>query len=160
MGAIFARITGGDPFDGPTWIDGSQWEGLRDNVPSLISAVSSGMASGVNLQAGQRIQYLHAGRISAHYLDVLGIHPAAGRNFTETEDLPHGPKSAILSYGLWRTTFGADRKLLGQSILLKGEPYTVVGSSARGRGHSFECGFVYRAPTQPHRARAAAPTMG
>jgi len=132
MGAIFARITGGDPFDGPTWIDGSQWEGLRDNVPSLISAVSSGMASGVNLQAGQRIQYLHAGRISAHYLDVLGIHPAAGRNFTETEDLPHGPKSAILSYGLWRTTFGADRNLLGQSILLKGEPYTVVGILSEG----------------------------
>jgi len=132
MGAIFARINGADPFDGRTWINGEQWENLRDNVPALMSAVSSGMASGVNLQAGQRVQYLHAGRISAHYLDVLGIHAAAGRNFTETEDVPHGPKSAILSYGLWRTTFGADRNLLGRSILLKGEPYTVVGILPEG----------------------------
>jgi predicted permease len=132
MGVIFGRITGGDPFDGRRWIAGEQWEQLRDNVPSLVSAVSGGIASGVNLQAGQRIQYLHAGRISAHYLDVLGIHPAAGRNFTETEDLPHGARSAILSYGLWRTTFDADRNLLGQSILLKGEPYTVVGILPEG----------------------------
>lgn len=132
MGAIFSNISGADPYDGSAWIAGEQWEGLRDNVPSLIAAVSSGTASGVNLQAGQRVQYLHAGRISAHYLDVLGIHPAAGRNFTETEDLPHGPKSAILSYDLWRTTFGSDRSLLGQSILLKGEPYTVVGVLPKG----------------------------
>jgi macrolide transport system ATP-binding/permease protein len=135
MGAIFSNISGADPadlYDGRTWIAGEQWEGLRDNVPSLTSAVSSGMASGVNLQAGERVQYLHAGRISAHYLDVLGIRPAAGRNFTETEDLPHGPKSAILSYGLWHSTFGADRNLLGQSILLKGEPYTVIGVLPEG----------------------------
>jgi predicted permease len=105
---------------------------LRDNTPSLISAVSGYRLSGVNLQAGQRIQYLHAARISAHYLDVLSIHPAAGRNFTETEDLPHGPKAAILSYGLWRTTFDGDRNLIGQSILLKGEPFTVVGILPQG----------------------------
>ncbi|HEY1901095.1 MAG TPA: ABC transporter permease [Terracidiphilus sp.] len=132
MGAIFERINGAEPYDGRTWIDGEQWELLRDNVPSLILAISSGIASGVNLQAGQRVQYLHAGRISAHYLDVLGLHPVAGRNFTETEDLPHGPRSAILSYGLWRNTFNADRNLLGQTILLKGEPYTVVGVLPEG----------------------------
>ncbi len=132
MGAIFARIQGADPHDGRTWIDGEQWELLRDNVPSLTSAVSSGMASGVNLEAGQRVQYLHAARISAHYLDVLRINPAAGRNFTDTEDLPHGPRAAILSYSLWRNTFAADRNLLGRTILLKGEPYTVVGVLPEG----------------------------
>jgi predicted permease len=112
----------------------------------------------VNLQAGQRVQYLHAARISEHYLDVLSIHPAVGRNFTEDEDRLHGPKTAILSYNLWHTTFGGDRNLIGQSILLKGEPYTVVGilpqgattplnadlytalqpsSEGEGRGHNF-----------------------
>jgi predicted permease len=55
-----------------------------------------------------------------------------GRNFTETEDLPNGPKSAILSYDLWRNTFASDRNLLGRSILLKGEPYTVVGVLPEG----------------------------
>ena len=132
VGTIFVHVQGAEPLDGHIWIDGEQWELLRDNVPALISAISSGMASGVNLQAGETAQYLHAARVSAHYFDVLGLHPAAGRNFTEDEDLPHGPRSAILSYGLWRTTFGADRNLLGQTILLKGEPYTVVGVLPEG----------------------------
>lgn len=131
MGAIFENINGAQPHDGSISIDGEQWELLRDNVPALTSAISGGI-SGVNLKAGQHVQYLHAGRISAHYLDVLGLHPLVGRNFTETEDLPLGAKSAILSYGLWRDTFNADSNLLGQSILLKGEPYTVVGVLPEG----------------------------
>jgi len=132
IGAIFGHIEGRDPYDGSIWIDGDQWELLRDNVPALVSATTSTLASGVNLQAGERVQYLHAGRVSAHFFDVLELHPALGRNFTETEDLPNGPRSAILTYELWRTTFGADRNLVGRSILLKGEPYTVVGVLPEG----------------------------
>jgi len=132
IGAIFGHIEGRDPYDGSIWIDGDQWELLRDNVPALVSATTSTLASGVNLKAGERVQYLHAGRVSAHFFDVLELHPALGRNFTETEDLPNGPRSAILTYELWRTTFGADRNLVGRSILLKGEPYTVVGVLPEG----------------------------
>src|SRR5882757_6512415 len=127
MGTIYTLVTGTRASDERHHVNGEQWELLRDNAPSLISAVSSIRASGVNLQAGSQVQYLHAGRISAHYLDVLAIHPMMGRNFSEDEDRVHGPKSAILSYGLWRNTFGSNRNILGQSILLKGEPYTVIG---------------------------------
>jgi macrolide transport system ATP-binding/permease protein len=127
MGTIYARTTGSQPSDELTGIDGEKWELLRDNVPALISAVSGGLTSGVNLQAGTHTQYLHAGRVSAHYFDVLGLHPLVGRNFTEDDDRPQGPKTAILSYALWRTTFGADPNVLGQSVLLKGEPYTIGG---------------------------------
>jgi predicted permease len=133
IGTIFWRIEGSQPFDGFNDIDGEQWELLRDNVPSVLGAVSSSIASGVNLQAGQAVQYVHAGRVSAHYFDVLGILPATGRSFTENEDRPHGPNAAILSYGLWRTTFHADPHLIGQAIDLKGEPYTVVGVLPAGR---------------------------
>ena len=127
MGTIFLRVQGAQPSDEPHQVDGSQWEMLRDQVPSLISAVSSGGTSGVNLQAGDQIQYVHQGRISAHYLDVLAVHPMLGRNFTEDEDQPHGPRAAILSYGLWRNTFGGDAGLVGRTIRLKGEPYMVAG---------------------------------
>ena len=105
----------------------------RDNaVPALISAVSSTRASGVNLQAGSQVQYLQAGRISANYLDVLAVRPIIGRNFSADEDRPHGPDTAILSYGVWQKTFGADNNILGRSILLKGEPYTVIGVLPEG----------------------------
>jgi len=95
--------------------------------PSLISAVSSRGTSGVNLGLGSHGQYLRAGRISAHYLDVLALQPILGRNFSEDEDRPHGPKAAVLSYGLWRNTFNSNPDILGQFIVLKGEPHTVIG---------------------------------
>ena len=132
MGTIFMRAEGAEPFGGHHWIDGEQWELLRDNVPSLISAVASGGSNGVNLQAGDRVQYVHAARISAHYLDVLAVRPMLGRNFMDVEDQPHGPRATILSYELWHNTFGGDLDLVGQTIHLKGEPFTVVGVLPRG----------------------------
>lgn len=127
MGTIFLRLEGGTrPYDGNQDIDGEQWETLRDNVPSLIAAVTGGRP-GVNLQAGEHVRYVYDGRVSAHYLDVLGIRPAVGRNFTDVEDRPQGPKAVILSYDLWRTTFHSDADVLGKAIQLKRESYTVVG---------------------------------
>ncbi len=131
LGTIFLRVQGADNFEGGRDIDGEQWEALRDNVPALISAVSGG-TSGANLKAGERIQYVHDGRVSQHYLDVLGVEPMLGRNFSAAEDLPHGPKAAILGYGIWHSTFGGDPSIVGQAIELKGEPYTVVGVLPKG----------------------------
>ena len=68
----------------------------------------------------------------AHYLDALATHPIIGRNFSEDEDRPHGPHTAILSYGLWHNTFGADTNIVGQTIRLKGDPYTVIGVLPEG----------------------------
>jgi macrolide transport system ATP-binding/permease protein len=126
MGAIYTRVTGTHASDELHNINGEQWELLRDNVPALISAVSSG-ASGVNLKAGSRIQYVHSARVSAHYFDVLAVRPLLGRTFLQEEDRPHGAKAAILSYALWRSAFLGDPSIIGQAILLRGEPYTVVG---------------------------------
>ncbi|MGC1906918.1 MAG: ABC transporter permease [Candidatus Acidiferrum sp.] len=127
LAALYAKTTGPDAYNMRRDIDGEQWELLRDGVPSLLSAVSAGMASGVNLQGGAHVQYLHAGRVSAHYFDVLGLHPVLGRNFSEDEDRPQGPKTVILGYALWRTAFGANPQIVGQAALLKGEPYTIIG---------------------------------
>lgn len=132
MGTIYTRITGPTSSDERHHLNGEQWELLRDNVPSLLSSVSAPRTSGVNLQADSQVQYLHAGRVSAHYFDVLAIHLIIGRNFSDTEDRPHGPKTAILSYGLWRNIFGSDPNISGKNILLKGEPYTVVGVLPEG----------------------------
>jgi len=132
MGTIYTRITGSRACDERHKLDGEQWELLRDNVPSLISAVSSPRTSGVNLQAGSHVEYVHGGRISAHYLDVLAVQPVLGRNFSDDEDRPHGPKAAILSYSLWRNIFSSNANILGQAVLLKGEPYTVIGVLPEG----------------------------
>ena len=132
MGTIYMRTTGAEAADEQRNVDGEQWQLLRDEVPSLVSAVSSMGTNGVNLQAGSRVQYLHAGRVSAHYFDVLALQLILGRNYSADEDRPHGPKTAILSYALWRTTFSANRNVLGQAVLLKGEPYTIIGVLPEG----------------------------
>lgn len=125
MGTIYARVTGPHGSDGLAGIDGERWELLRDGVPALISAVS-GSTSGINLKAGARVQYVQDGRVSAHYFDVLGLQPIIGRNFSEDEDRPHGPKAAILSYNVWRNLDSAPN-IIGQTIQLRSEPYTVIG---------------------------------
>ncbi len=127
IGVIYTRIRGPIATDERHHVNGEQFELLRDHVPALISAVSSTRSSGVNLEANKHVLYVRAGRISEHYLDVLAIHPLLGRNFSADEDRPHGPKSVILSFGLWRNTFGSNPNILGQAVLLKGEPYTVIG---------------------------------
>ena len=140
MGTIFTRIRGPIASDERHHVNGEQWLLLRDNVPSLISAVSGIRPSGVNLETGQsssqntgsRVEYVHAGRISQHYLDVLGIHPLIGRNFSDIEDRPHGPRAVIISYALWHNTFASNANIIGQNILLKGEPYTVIGVLPEG----------------------------
>ncbi|HTU32433.1 MAG TPA: ABC transporter permease [Candidatus Acidoferrum sp.] len=131
MGTIYARVTGTHPSDEQTGIDGERWELLRDNVPALISAATGGW-SGVNLRAGAHVDYTRDGRVSAHYFDVLGLRPFIGRNFTEQEDRPGGPKVAILSFRLWRSVFGEDPNILGKSIDLKREPFTVIGVLPQG----------------------------
>jgi predicted permease len=109
---------------------GSEWQILKQNLDTVLFA-SWGGTSGVNLKASAApnaaVRYVRASRVSAGYFPVLGIPLRLGRTFTEDEDRPKGPPAAILSDSLWQSTFHADQNLIGKSILLKGEPFTVVG---------------------------------
>jgi len=126
LGTI-VRQDGDSGYDGPHGISGEQWDLLRDDVPALYAALSSRGSNGVNMEGRGHAQFVTDDRISAHFLDVLGVHPMIGRNFTEAEDQPNGARSVILSFRIWQETFGMDRAILGQTIHLKGEPYTVIG---------------------------------
>ncbi len=66
-------------------------------------------------------------RVSAEFLDVLGVAPALGRDFRPEEDQPGSQRVVILSHGLWRSRFGADPAIVGKVISLDGYPNIVVG---------------------------------
>jgi len=106
--------------------DGETWELVRDNVPAVIAGATAG-TRGVNLQIGSSIRYVRAQRVSAGYLEALGVTPIFGRSFTKEEDKPDGAKVVVVSYEIWKSLLGADREAIGKAIHLKGEPYTVVG---------------------------------
>ncbi|MEJ2147812.1 MAG: ADOP family duplicated permease, partial [Acidobacteriota bacterium] len=63
---------------------------------------------------------------------VLGVLPALGREFSSEEDTAGGPKATILSHALWKQMFDGDPGLLGKTVLLRGEPYVVVGIMPEG----------------------------
>jgi predicted permease len=69
-----------------------------------------------------------AGRqVSPQYFSILGIAPALGRAFTPEEGQPGHDRVVILSYGLWQSRFGSDPSVLGQKVLINGEPSTIIG---------------------------------
>ncbi len=66
-------------------------------------------------------------RVSANFLDILGVKPALGRSFIPEEDIPDGRSVAMISAGLWKSRFGADPQVPGKSVVIDGKPYTIVG---------------------------------
>lgn len=67
------------------------------------------------------------GAVTAGLLDVLGVKPALGRNFLPEEDVPGGPRVALISYEFFQRHFGADPNVLERSLYLDGESYTIIG---------------------------------
>jgi predicted permease len=65
--------------------------------------------------------------VSSNFLSLLSPHPELGRFFLSQEQGAGGPRVVILTDGLWRRRFGANPQLVGRSILLNGQPFTVVG---------------------------------
>ena len=70
---------------------------------------------------------LRCARVDSYLLPALGIQPLLGRNISAAEDLPHGPRVAIISYGLWRARFGGDPRAIGKILPLDGQMRTIVG---------------------------------
>ena len=62
---------------------------------------------------------------------MLGVQPALGRNFTESEDRPGG-NAVMLTWNLFERRFGGDPSLVGRQIHLDSKPYTVVGVLPKG----------------------------
>ena len=66
-------------------------------------------------------------RVMFNFLTILGVPPQLGRDFTEADDVPKGPKVALISDKLWRTRFGASRDVLGKQLLIDSVPYEIIG---------------------------------
>jgi putative ABC transport system permease protein len=66
-------------------------------------------------------------RVSYNFLSVLGVPPQLGRDFRESDDVPHCKKVALISDGLWKRRFGRSRGVIGQSIMLDGVQREIIG---------------------------------
>ncbi len=109
-------------------LDGTlmRYELLRDRAQSFQS-VAAFTNDTFNLTGhGDPVQ-VAVGRVSPNFFGMLGVEPQLGRTFAEDEGRPEGKPVVILSDSLWRTRYGSDRNIVGQTIALDGTPHTVVG---------------------------------
>ena len=66
--------------------------------------------------------------VSGNYFQLLGVKPAAGRLFSEQDETEKNANPvAVLSYDYWRTRFNAARDIVGQTVLVNGHSFTVIG---------------------------------
>ena len=117
--------------DENTTVDGKTWEYLRDRLRSLDMAVHS-LPKPVNLVASGAAHYVQQLRVSSGFFRVTGVKPFMGREIDPEEDRPGGAAVVVLSHALWTHTFGSDPSIAGKKIVLRGEPFTVVGVMPEG----------------------------
>ena len=78
-------------------------------------------------------EQINAFMVSSNYLDVLGVKPVIGRTFAPDEDSkPGGNPLVILSYSLWARRFGLDPAVIGRTMTLNQDTYTVIGVAPAG----------------------------
>src|SRR5438876_633156 len=80
-----------------------------------------------NLTSDGSPELVEGGRVSCNYFDALAAKPILGRTFTAEDDRSGAPHVVILSGGLWQGRYAGDPKVIGRSISIGGEAYTVVG---------------------------------
>jgi putative ABC transport system permease protein len=73
------------------------------------------------------VELLRAKWVTDSYFPLLGIEPIRGRGFTEAEGGPGGANVTLVTEAFRDRVFGSDRSALGRSLLINGEPHTVVG---------------------------------
>src|SRR5262249_20199414 len=86
----------------------------------------------MNASVGVEPEEVRAARITANLFATLQEAPAVGRAFVPDENLPGGPRVAILSDRFWRRRFGGLPSAIGATLMLDAEPYEIVGILPNG----------------------------
>lgn len=97
-----------------------------------FEAMGVAQAWNVTLGGGDRPERLDALTVSGDLFGLLGVSPAIGRTFLESEDQPGHNQVALISDSLWRRRFNSDPGIVGQHVELNGLPYTVIGVMPAG----------------------------
>jgi predicted permease len=104
----------------PELEDLSTRAGVFDEVSGMLGASAA-------LEGGDRVERIELLGTSANYFDVLQASAEVGRVYTNAESKPGFIGTVVISDALWRRQFGADKNIIGKTIRLDEDPYTVIG---------------------------------
>jgi predicted permease len=107
------------------------WADYREQSRTLSgwAAFNPGFLS---LSTGDGSVPVRTGAVTPSFFETLGANTVRGRLFTEAEDVPGGPKLALLSWEYWQARAGQEEDPVGSVLTLHGEPYEVIGVLAEG----------------------------
>ncbi|MCU1226716.1 MAG: hypothetical protein JWQ42_4809 [Edaphobacter sp.] len=98
----------------------------QSNIFQQVAGYDWGGA-GLNLTGDDHPQQVQGIHVTGEYFALFGAPVIAGRTFTAAEDSPNGGHVVVLGYGLWKSRYGGNQKIVGSTIQIDGQPYLVVG---------------------------------
>jgi len=131
--SVFEDRSGlGFPRNTPAPGNYSDWKAQKQIFQDVAAAAEYGSfhvfsLTGESGEAAAEPERLRDASVTRNLFSVLGVRPALGRVFLPEEDRPGGPRIVLLSHALWKSRFDGDPGIVGRSIMLDGDKYTVVG---------------------------------
>ena len=108
------------------WVSPPEFLDIQREAQSW-EAIGAWAPGGQNVGTESEPLRVTSAAITRSMIDVLGVQPERGRNFTEEEDRSGGPKVAIISHALWQKGFGGASDIIGKQIQVNATATTVVG---------------------------------
>jgi len=125
LGTTHPRFNHPIPISAPDFLD---WKS-QNNVFDYMSAIWS---DEFTLTGKGEPEVVSGASVSANFFKLFDENPERGRGFVEGEDQPGRNHVAVLSYDFWKNRFGSNPNVIGSSLTLDGESYTIVGIAPRG----------------------------
>jgi len=94
---------------------------------SAFEDVVGTMGVGMMLTDRERAEYLRGVWVTPNFFDFMGLSPLIGRTITAEDGRAQAAPVAVLRHRAWVSYFGADADIVGKTLVLNGEPRTVVG---------------------------------
>jgi ABC-type antimicrobial peptide transport system permease subunit len=107
----------------PNYLD---WRAAQRGFTDL-ALIQRGDANLSGVSSDVEAERVGSARVTYNFLSVLGVPPELGRDFRESDDVPHCKKVALISDGLWKRRFGGSRGVIGQYITLDGVQREIIG---------------------------------
>ena len=118
---------GGDTPDGRNYFSYPMYKDLRDQN-QVFQGVLTADRTSAGISWHNQAENKDTEVVSGNYFQLLGLKPAAGRLFTSRDETAKNANPVVvLSYDYWRTRFGGARDVVGQTLLVNGHPFTIVG---------------------------------
>jgi predicted permease len=105
---------------------------IREATLLEAATVYDFMGPGMNLSGAGHPEQVKGIHVSEAYFRMLGVAPLMGRTFSSEEDRPGGPRVVVLTNGVWKRRFGGDPDMIGRTIRINSEPFTVIGVMGPG----------------------------